>query len=382
MKTKFSQGFWALFIGRMMQFVGYSLIGLFLPIFLLITFGRLEWVIVYYLVGHLLYALFLPLGAQELNKIGLRRSLKVSVFLFAGYYVCLFLFNIQAGNIIWLTAIALLVLVLGRMLFWLPFHTDLAKFTNIKNRGQSIGLLWATRTFLGVVMPVISGFLLARFGYNIVFWLAIITYLSSLIPFAWLPRTRERYEWGYRQTWREYFKRANRKLVLANMANGAENVVGIIIWPIFIWQILHGNYFAVGAVSSLIVLATIVLQLVVGRFTDKFDKRKMIHWGSTLYASGWLAKMFVLTAFQIFIVGTYHSFTQIFKDTPFDALNYEVLADHGHYVDEYTVLKEIAVQLGKVLMLIFILLLVVVIHFNLSWTFALAALASLLINFL
>jgi YQGE family putative transporter len=382
MKTKFSQGFWALFLGRMTQFVGYSLIGLFLPIFLLITFGRLEWVVIYYLVGHLLYALFLPLGAQELNKIGLRRSLKVSVFLFAGYYVCLFLFNVQAINIIWLVAVALLVLTLGRTLFWLPFHTDLAKFTNIRNRGQSVGLLWATKTFLGVVMPVISGFLLARFGYNIVFWLAIIIYLSSLIPFAWLPRTRERYEWGYWQTWREYFKRSNRKLVLANMANGAENVVGIVIWPIFIWQILHGNYFAVGAVSSLIVLATIVLQLAVGRFTDKLNKRKMIHWGSALYASGWLAKMFVLTAFQIFIVGTYHSFTQIFKDTPFDALNYEVLADHGHYVDEYTVLKEIAVQLGKVLMLIFIFLLVVAANFNLSWTFALAALASLLINFL
>ena len=65
MKTKFSQGFWALFLGRMTQFVGYSLIGLFLPIFLLITFGRLEWVVIYYLVGHLLYVLFLPLGAQE-----------------------------------------------------------------------------------------------------------------------------------------------------------------------------------------------------------------------------------------------------------------------------------------------------------------------------
>jgi len=164
------------------------------------------------------------------------------------------------------------------------------------------------------------------------------------------------------------------------MANGAENAVGIIIWPIFIWKLLEGDYAAVGTVSSLIVVVTIVLQLTVGKYTDIFDKRRMIHWGSFLYALGWIAKIFVLTSFHIFIAGAYHKFVQIFKDTPFDALNYEIMADHGHYVDEFTVLKEISVQLGKTLMLLFILL--IALSFGLNWTFALAALASLFINFL
>ena len=111
-----------------------------------------------------------------------------------------------------------------------------------------------------------------------------------------------------------------------------------------------------------------------------FDKRKMLHWGTALYAIGWLGKIFVLTASQIFIVGAYHVFTKIFKDTPFDTLNYEMMADRGHYVDEYTVLKEIAVQFGKILMLIFAI--IVALNFGLNWTFALAAIASLFINIL
>lgn len=106
----------------------------------------------------------------------------------------------------------------------------------------------------------------------------------------------------------------------------------------------------------------------------------MLHWGTALYAIGWIGKIFVLTASQVFFIGTYHVFTKIFKDTPFDTLNYEIMADRGHYVDEYTVLKEIAVQMGKILMLIFAIL--VALNFGLNWTFALAAIASLFINIL
>ncbi len=376
--SNFSQGFTALFSGRMIQFVGYSLLGLFIPVFLLIAFGyRIESVFLFYLVSHLAYGLILPLGAQVLNKIGLRRSIRISIFLFAGYYACLFF---TEYNLNLFVVLALVALVGGRMLFWMPFHTDMAKFTDRSNRGKGISLMWATRSTLQVVMPVASGFLIGRYGFNLVFILAIAIYLSSFIPFLALPRTKERYCWKYFETFKNFFSHRNRKLVIANFANGAENAVGIIIWPIFIWQLLSGNYFAVGAISSLIVLVTVAIQLAVGKYTDIFDKRKMIRWGSLLYASGWLAKVFVLTSFQIFIVGTYHNFAQIFKDTPFDTLNYELLADHGHYVDEFTVLKEMAVQFGKVLMLAFAIF--VALDFGLNWTFALAALASLFINLL
>jgi YQGE family putative transporter len=378
--AKLSPAFFALYFGRLIQLLGWGLLGLFVPIYLLVVFGRVELVIIYYLVGHLLYAIVLPFGVQFLNKIGLRHSLLISIFFTAAYYICLYFFEQPAINLVWLIVLAVIILTFSRLFFWLPFHVDLAKFTNKSNRGQGISLLWASRTLLWVILPTLSGFLISRFGYSIVFVIAIIIFTFSLFPFSFLPPTQEKYSWSPAETWRQFLARSNRRLVLANMANGAENAVGIIVWPIFIFQIVKGNYLAVGVLSSLIVAVTVILQLVVGRYTDKLDKRKMIHWGSALYASGWLAKAFVLTAFQVFVVGTYHNFTQIFKDTPFDALNYEVLADQGHYVDEFTVLKEMAVQLGKVFMLIFVL--AVALGFGLNWTFALAALASLLINLL
>lgn len=375
---KLSQGFVALFSGRMIQFVGAGLIGLFLPVFL---YTRLNYdfrlVFLYYLAGHLLYASLLPWGIQILNKIGLRRSLRASVFFDAFYYLCFFLFDYNPDLFL---VLSLIVQFFSRLTFWLPYHIDLAKFTASNDRGKEISLIWATKSFLAIVMPILSGFLINFFDFKVVFILAVLTYLMAGIPFLALPRTRERYSWTYWQTIKKFFSKENRNLVLANMANGAENAVAIIIWPIFIWQILNENYLAVGAVSSLIILITVILQLMVGKYTDIFNKRTILHWGSFFYSLGWFIKIFVANAFQVFIIGTYHKFTQIFKDTPFDALNYEILADYGHYVDEYTVLKEMAVQLGKVIILVFAIL--IAFYFGLNWTFILAALASLFINLL
>lgn len=376
--NKLSSGFVALFSGKMIQFAAAGLIGLFLPMFLLTKLNyRLEYVLFYYIIGYALYGLFLPLGARFLNKIGLRRSLRISVFLDALFYVCFFFYDKAPLFFLVMSAV---VMLFARFLFWLPFHTDLAKFTDRANRGREIGLFDAARSFLAILMPFIAGFIIFRYGFNIVFVMAIILYLVSIIPFLALPRTMERFSWGIRQTFQEFFSSKNRKMVFSNMGNGAENAVEIIIWPIFIWQLLKGNYFNVGAISSIIVLVAVVLQLLVGKYTDLFNKRKMLHWGSAMYSFGWVVKIYVLTTFQVFAAGAYHEFAKIFKDTPFDALNYELLADCGHYVDEFTVIKEMAVQSGRILILL--LALVIIFYFGINWTFALAALATLMINLL
>ncbi|RMD58875.1 MFS transporter [Candidatus Parcubacteria bacterium] len=377
-KDKLSQGFVALYSGRMIQFAASGLINLFLPVYLFIHLNqKVELVFIYYILGHLFYALLLPVGAQYLNIIGLNNSLRLSVFFYASYFVVM---HFLPYSIFWLLPLALVVLTLSRLGFWLPYHVDIAQYTRKGDRGKQISLLWGTRMVLMVVMPAISGFLIKFFDFGAVFAIATVLYLSAIIPYFALPKSQEKYVWGVRETFRRLFAPKNRRLVLANMANGAENVVSIVIWPIFIWQLLNGSFVKVGILSSLIVLVAVILQFLVGKYTDILNKRKILHFGSLLYALGWLAKAFVLTAYQIFFVGTFHNFAQIFKDTPFDALNYEILADAGHYVDEYTVLKEIAVQAGKVLILLLALL--ISWQVGLNWTFVLAALASLFINIL
>jgi MFS family permease len=229
-------------------------------------------------------------------------------------------------------------------------------------------------------MPLVAGWLLMEFDYSFLFVIAIIVYLIALIPFSALPKIDEKFSWTYKKTWQEFTSKARRKLIIAYSADGAESGVRIIIWPIFIWEILNGNYLQVGIISSLVVVITVIAQFIVGKYTDKVNRKKMLKYGTILYAIGWVIKMFIASAFQIFITSTYHNIANIFSRTSFDAINYENAADQGHYVDEYTVLREMAIQVGRITMSIIVIFLVS--YLSIQMTFIFAALAVLAMNFI
>lgn len=170
-------------------------------------------------------------------------------------------------------------------------------------------------------------------------------------------------------------------MVLAYGAVGAEGVVGLIVWPIFIYQLLRGNYLQVGAISTLIIGFTVIFQLVLGRYIDlEVSKEKVLGLGSVFYSLGWIIKIFIVTAFHIFVVGVYHNIAYILWRTSFDVLGYEIAADQGHYVDEFTVLRDMAMSLGRSLMIILIILFSL--YFAIQWVFILAALSAIIFNLL
>ncbi len=389
-KGKVSRGFVAIFSTRIILRISTGLLGLFLPIFLYTFFDlRIEYVFLFYFLGYLLYALSLAWACQYLNKLGLRHSLRISVVIGALYYLLLYFLDIASRTRSWelggnylsfLLLFIILTLTIQRALYWVPLNTDMAKFTSKTNRAKQLSLLESATLILGATMPLVAGWLLSFYGYDLLFMIAIVVYFLSLIPLHYLPRTREKYTWTYKKTWQELFSKKRRSAMFAYMGDGAESVVGTIVWPIFIWELLDGDFFEVGLLSSLIVVVTIALQLLVGGYADKGGRTKMLHWGSSLYAIGWVVKIFIVTAFHIFIVSTYHNLMKIFARTPFDALSFEKAADEGHFVDEYTAIHEMAVNFGKSLMLI--LSMVLVYFFSLEWTFILAALASLTMNFI
>lgn len=375
-----SRGFTYLYAGKTIVMIASAMLGLFLPIFLYEFFDQnLQKVLLFYGVGFLSYGVLIVFTVRFLNKYGFRRALQTSVLMGMAYYVVFYFLNQE--NMYYLIPLALLFLLLFRLTYWIPYHVDFAKFTNRKTRGRQISAIWATQAIFGISLPFFSGFMISRFGFDVLFLIAILLFFASGIPYLAIPRTREKYRWKWKRTWREFFSQRRRKVHLAHAALGAENLISLTVWPIFIFQLLEGNYFQVGAVSTLIIGATALIQFLVGRHIDiKGSGESILKWGSLFYAFGWIIKIFISTAFQIFLVGAYHSITGIFAKTPFDVLSYEIAADQEHYVDEYTVLREMSIQFGRVVMIIFIILFSFIL--SLQWIFILAAGAALGFNLL
>ncbi len=374
-----SPDFLALYTSRSISFIAIGFFGIFLPIFIYQVAGNnLVPVVLFYLFTSLFYVLLLPLAMRLINRIGMKRSLIFGTLMGAGYLGTLGLTNEENWQVyLSLTAVGLIIF---RLFYWIPFHTDFAVFTDKGHRGREISLVESTRRLFGIFTPVIAGAIIARFGFEVLFLLAVVLYMAAVIPLTRIRRVNERYVWSYRQTWREFFSPKRRAMIWAFVANGAETGIGFVVWPIFLYLLLEGNYFEIGALSTLIVAATIALQLWAGKYVDSIDRTKLLRIGSSLYALGWIIKIFIITSFQIFLVDAYHRVMRIFMMTPFDALTYDIAADEGHYVDEFTVLKEMAVHLGRVIIFAVVLVLFVVFAMKIQWIFIVAALASLAIN--
>lgn len=388
-----SRGFMAIYSSRVIAGISSALLGLFLPIFLYELFDlSLRMVLLYFLLDYSIYLFAVAPGAKfALNKLGIKGAIVISVVWGVLYYLMFYFIAkvngsaasilAERGNyVIGLLGLTIFFINLQRCLYWAPVHTDLSKFTDKENRGKELSLLEASLIAFNAVIPAFAGWLLVSYGYDVLFVISVFTFFLSIVPLLNLPETEEKFSWTISETWREFFSAKRRRTVLAFMGDGAENVASGIIWPIFIWEILKGNYWQVGALSSLIVITSVVLQLFVGRFADTGRKEKILKYGTVLYSLGWIVKMFIATAFQIFVVSTYHNMTRIFTRTPFDAMIYERAADQGHYVDEYTVIHEMALMAGRVVVIG--LMLVLIPFFGVGLTFVLAALSTLLMNLL
>jgi len=239
--------------------------------------------------------------------------------------------------------------------------------------------LYSLSALVGVFLPFISAEILSYYGHSVLFAAALGVYLCSVVPLLFIPDIRETYGFGYWQTYRELFRSKNRRMLVSYGADGMQSVVGMIVWPIFIWLLLEKDYQAVGLISSLIVFVNVFLTLLMGDFADKTDKRRMLRWGSILNSLGWIFKMFVGTGFQVFVASTYHGFADIVMRTPYNVMMYEKAADSGHYIDECTVLRELSLTLGRVLMVGLVFLLFILTG-SFIYSFLLAALAALVIS--
>jgi MFS family permease len=372
------KGFLGLYFGRVVMTVSGALMGIFLPIFLYNLFNKnIHAVMLYYLIGCLVYMLLLPFGIQFLNKFGFRKSLIVATLAAALMYVAYYFTN--STTALYLIPLSLFSLIAFRLFFWVPYHVDFAMFTRTKKRGGQIGLMLATLTLLGVVGPIIAGYLIVHFGMSVLFAISVVVFVLGIIPFSMVPRTNEAFAWTYGESFRQLFLKKNRAVVLSSIAGGADDVLGVVVWPIFIFILLQGDYFKVGALSSFIAGATVFLQFSLGHYLDKIgNKNYVLKIGSVLYALGWVIKIFVATAFQVFIAGLYHKFTQIFTDTSFDTIFYEMAADQGHYIDEFTLLSEVALQVGKIIALVAIS--VIALYVGIQWAFAIGILSALYLN--
>lgn len=376
---KLSAGLKNLYLNKIVRDVAGNLIGMFGVIFIYVISKSFIFAIIFWLATNLLYFLFSPLLVKLLKYKSLNFFMLLGTGVLIMYYFALYFLD-QANKIqMSLIVLAIILLVFSRVLYWIPYHVDFARFVNKHHRGRQLSFLAIVISLLGVVLPIFSAFIISKFGFSVLFIMAILIFIVSIFPIFFIPHTREEYKFGYFETYKKLFGKEHLKTNLAYMSDGFQDYIGALIWPIFIFILLDGKYVEVGLISAGIILASCIIRYLVGEATDRFDKKKLMRAGSLLYGLGWIFKAIIESGLHIFLVGIYHNFTGILMRTPFDVLMYEIAADEGHYVDEFTVLREMALTIGRIVMMILAIILLSQ-DMSVVWIFILGAVVSVFIN--
>lgn len=374
------KGFVQLFISkRLIQGLATALMGMFVPIFLYETTGQQFWVVgLFFAAVSFGYALLLVPGMCITNRIGFSRTLAFGALFSVAQFSILF-YATEAN--IWHLFIPLLIAMVGfRIFHWVPYHVDFTMFTKGGERGRDVSLMFATIAFMGMIGPILAGYIIENSGYEALFAVGVVLLAAAAVSYLFVPPVDQTFTWTYKETVGQLLSPNYRNLFVGEMANGAEVIVSLIAWPIFLYEVLNGNVLEIGALSTVIVGVTIVIQLFVGKYLDnkKDNKVQTLKRGSMLYAAGWIFKMFAFSAAQIFFVGLYHNIAKIFIKTPYSAILYDMSGEQGKYIDEFTVLREMSSHIGRVLALGLMVALTFVL--SIEWTFVIGVIASLAVN--
>ncbi len=366
-----------LYISRTIVYFSNGFFAIFLPVFFYITFGNITDTLIFYLIGAILYMILLPCTTKQIERFNLKKSLYISTI--ANIFFLLTLSITTAHNIWYMAVIAQIFATIFRLLFWLPYHTAFTKFSDQNNRMREVSFFMATMHIVGAISPFIAGIILSISTYQMLFIVGICIYALSMIPLLTLSDVHETYAWSYVETWKKLFAKKYRPAMIAYFADGAESAVGLVIWPIFVFILLKGDYLSIGIISAATISITVLLELFVGKYADtEIDVKNILKVNSILYAIGWIMKIFIITGFHIFLADVYHKVTKALSQNSLDAITYDISADQGHYVDEFTVLKEIALNIGRISL--YSAAIIIVFFTSLQWTFLLAAIATILVN--
>ncbi len=377
-KLGFSKGLLSLWSGKLILDFGINVFSLYLPIFLYQQYGAsINLVILWYLAHSLGYVLLAPLGGRLMNKIGLKTSLIIGTILRLPYFYAFYKFPEDPLLYSILTAV---FLVLIRSTFWLPFQTDSAKFSDKKHRGKQFGIIFSVASILSIIAPVIGGFVIEGWSYSVLIIIALIICAVSVIPFFFLPQIKEEVSWSYTETFKYFLHPFNKRMVVAYMSDGAIGCINGLFWPIFMFSLVNEEFKTIGLLTGGILLTGVMLRLFIGGLLDKFQKIKLVRVGTVLSSTAWLFKVAVASVLQIFVASVYHTLAIIVLRTSLDTLVYEKAADRGHYIDEYTLIKEMSIHSGKVISLLVIALLLL--FFPIQASFVVAAILALFISLL
>ncbi|MFH1638108.1 MAG: MFS transporter [Candidatus Woesearchaeota archaeon] len=332
-----------LYVNIFIRALAISLVGVFIPLYLYREIGyTLREVFLFYTLLFCLVVVFSPIVAKIVLKIGVKKAMLISSVLTIAFYLML--------NALAFMYIPMIVLVLfyasSSQLYWVPYHIEFSRHTDHNNRGMEMGMWYSLFTSVGVIGPVLGAIIATYFNFSMLYILAIILFVLSVAPIFLIKERSIEYKFRLRS----FLLSHPKKDILVYIGDGIRTVVSMVVWPFFMFIAL-GTYLAIGSIKSGVALLSIVVSLIVGKISDKYDKRAILRIGAVLSSITFFIRSFFGSLTSLFLITTAGDFSDVIVGVPLHSKLYDQIASKGHRKLEYIVFREVWLNSGRAVIL-------------------------------
>lgn len=298
-----------------------------------------------YALSQLLTLILTPLTGAFLRR-GVKRMLGYSISLHALSIAFLALaFFPERGAENAFQAIAAFVILQGmaRAMYWIPYKAGAAHEKPHPS---------ATREILIAATPALIGLVIGAFAWftPIVLMVVVIILLASAIPVMLMPQYHERFIWTYGRTLRELMSRSRRHDMIAALCDGMQGAGLLFVWPLAAFMLFDWSYATLGLVLSLSILLAATVKRLVHSIIVGLNVEHSRHVAALLVFSTWIMRIGAGTPVGVIAVESFYISGVRPLRFGIDPHGRDQAADHAHFIDEETALKEMAHAFGRALM--------------------------------
>ncbi len=317
-----------------------SAVMVFEPIYLYTLGFGLTQILWFYVAVYGLYFLLLPIGGRICHRHGYEHTMLFSSPFLILYYLSFF--AISYNRLFVIAAVA--ALAIQKILYWPGYHSNFATWSQPAEGAREISNMSALVAFVSALAPVIGGLVAAVLGFKVLFVAVSILILISNIPLLRTPEFFVPKKFSYGNAVARVFRKSNRRRLIACLGFG-EELIALVLWPIFIATIIP-NMLSLGAVISLSMVANVVVTLYVGGLCDDGEKIPVLKSGTVYTFGSWIARVLVTGGLGVFLVDSFYRVSKNMIGVPLTALIYDD-ARRGAATEE-VVFYEMALSLGKI----------------------------------
>jgi len=335
-----------LFTSVSLKNIAIALVAIFEPIFFYQFFGNsVIHVLLFFSIISILFGIFVSFGAKVVSKIGVKHSILLSMPFIILYYFGL---NwLETFN--WIIYLLPVLNVTYKIFFWPAYHLDFAKFSEGKTRGRQLGILKIINLSAGALSPLLGGFIIMYFGFNVLFIFAIVLLISSVIPLFLSKEVYDKFDFNYKAL-KKVITKHHFGSHLSFIGWGIDSGVDTIIWPLMLFLVL-GNFSTIGGIAAVATLVIILFVFYIGKLSDKYGAKKIMKIGIIPTALGWLGRGFVVNVFSAFTLNSFYKFSFQVLSLGFNKEVYKRMNLDTTRLN-YIVYREIMLHSGRVFVLI------------------------------